>query len=214
MNQESGKVNPKEVVTTFVICGFYMHKKIIINTVTSIPDYTDNELIEEIKRNNQKAFRLLFDRYWAMIYKKAFSYLHDADVCAELVNDVFQSIWQNRQHSGILNVKNYLTAAARYRVYSHMQAMRNNPLMYVESYDEIEPLTDESYAPETIRLRDLNWQLEKSYNGMPNRCREMFLLSRNEHLTNRQIAQRLGVSQRTVENQISSALKYLRLKLG
>lgn len=177
------------------------------------PQLTDAELLAAIKRNDQKAFRLLFERYWAIIYKRAFSYLNDADACAELVNDIFQSIWENRECSNIINVKNYLTAAARYRVYSHLQTVRKTPLMYVESYEEIEPATDDYYAPTAVRLKDLNRQLEILLSGLPERCREMFLLSRNEHLTNKQIAQRLGISQRTVENQISSALKYLRLKL-
>lgn len=179
----------------------------------SAPQFTDAELLAAIRRNDQKAFRLLFDRYWEIIYKKSFSYLNDADTCAEVVNDVFHSIWQNRQRANILNVKNYLTAAVRYRIYSHLQAKRNMPLMYVESYDEIEPVSDECYAPSAIRMHDLNWQLEMLLNGLPHRCREMFLLSRNENLTNQQIAQRLGISQRTVENQISNALKYLRLRL-
>lgn len=176
--------------------------------------FTDDELVVAIKLDDQKAFRLIFDRYWKLIYKKAFSYLHDADVCEELVNDIFQSIWQNRQHSNIKNLKHYLTAAARYRIYTHIQATRKNPLLYVESYNDIEPISEDNYAPPSIRIRDLNWQLENSLNEMPSRCREMFLLSRREHLTNQQIAQRLGISQRTVENQISNALKYLRLKLG
>ena len=177
------------------------------------PNYTDDELVAAIMRNNEKAFRLIFDRYWKLVYKNAFSQLHDADACMELVNDIFQSIWQNRQRSDILNLRNYLTAATRYRIYSHRNSINNKPLIYVESYDDIEPVTENGYAPVTTRLRDLNWQIESSLNEMPRRCREMFLLSRNEHLTNQQIAQRLGISQRTVENQISIALKYLRVKL-
>jgi len=176
--------------------------------------FTDNELVAAIKRDDQKAFRLIFDRYWKLIYKKAYSYLHDTAVCEELVNDVFQSVWQNRQRTDIQHLKNYLTAATRYRVYTHMHETRNNPLTYVESYKDIEPLSEDSYAPPSTRIRDLNRQLESSLNEMPSRRREMFLLSRKEHLTNQQIAQRLGISQRTVENQISHALKYLRLKLG
>jgi RNA polymerase sigma-70 factor (ECF subfamily) len=181
-----------------------------------MPDtlFTDNELVAAMKRDDQKAFRLIFHRYWKLIYKKAFSYLHDAAACEELVNDIFQSIWQNRQRSDILNLKNYLTAATRYRVYSHLHATRNNPIVYVESYNDIEPVSEDGYAPVAIRIRDLNRQLENTLNEMPGRCREMFLLSRKEHLTNEEIAQRLGISQRTVENQISNALKYLRLKLG
>lgn len=177
------------------------------------PNYTDDELVAAIMRNNEKAFRLIFDRYWKLVYKNAYFHLRDADACMELVNDIFQSIWQNRQRSNILNLRSYLTTATRYRIYSRINSNKNKPLIYVESYDEIEPATENGYAPVTMRLRDLNWEIESSLNEMPRRCREMFLLSRNEHLTNQQIAQQLGISQRTVENQISIALKYLRVKL-
>ena len=172
---------------------------------------TDEELFKAVKRNDKKAFNLLYERYWVLIYKKAFSYLHDADACMAIVNDIFVNIWEKREALNIITVKNYLTSAARYRVYNFVKANHASPLTYVEDYQKFDDLSVVyNHAESNIQAIELTSDLEKLLDKLPARCKEIFLLSRVNNLTNTEIADKLSISKRAVENQISLALRFLK----
>jgi RNA polymerase sigma-70 factor (family 1) len=173
---------------------------------------TDAELFAAVKLNNQKAFNTLFERYWPLVYKKAFFYTHNAEASAEIVDDIFVNIWQKRHVLQIITFKNYLTAAARYRVYNFIKASKASQLMYVEDYEEMDELIAEDNDGDThIRTTEFNNNLDNVLKTLPERCREIFALSRNQQLSNDEIAHQLGISKRSVENQITHALKHLRM---
>jgi RNA polymerase sigma-70 factor (family 1) len=172
---------------------------------------TDEELFIAIKHDERKAFDILYRRYWALVYKQAFSYLHDPDACAEIVNDIFLNIWLKRKDLNIIKFEGYLTAAARYRVYNILKAKKSNKITYIEDYEHLASLnTDNNVGEVNINTHEIHHQLSHLLNQLPERCKEIFLLSRMSHLTNTEIASKLSVSKRTVENQISLAVKYLR----
>ncbi|WP_158827710.1 sigma-70 family RNA polymerase sigma factor [Mucilaginibacter lacusdianchii] len=167
----------------------------------------DDELFAAVKLNDRKAFNLLYERYWALIYKKAFLYLQDTEACISIVNDIFINIWEKRDVLNIINVKNYLTAAARYRVYNYIKANKSLRLTYIDDYEKFESTAVEYNVGEAVFHEN---DLELLLNKLPARCKEIFLLSRVNHLTNDEIALKLSVSKRTVENQLSYALRYLK----
>ncbi len=176
---------------------------------------TDEELYAALKNNDRKAFDLLYERYWALVYKKAFSYLHDQDACLEIVNDIFLNIWLKRKVSNILIFRNYLASAARYRVYNVLKTRKTNNLVYVESYEKFENENAERNAGETgITDTEIRSRIDGLLNGLPERCKEIFLLSKIGQLSNSEIAVKLSISKRTVENQISLSVKYLRSRIG
>jgi RNA polymerase sigma-70 factor (family 1) len=173
---------------------------------------TDEELYCMVKTGDRKAFNLLYDRYWEVVYKKAFSYLHDADAAGEIVNDIFLNIWLKRDKLNIITFKNYLTTAARYRVYNHLHTKKKNALMYVEDYDTLN-VRSFSSQEESFSASEIYHRISRLLENLPKRCKEIFLLSRMDHLSNSEIAVKLDVSKRTVENQISKAVKHLRNNL-
>ena len=83
--------------------------------------------------------------------------------------------------------------------------------VYVESYPEETKLTLENSGQENMIYHDLENEMENCLKQLPKRSSEIFLLSRKDHLTNTEIAERLGISKRSVEDQITQALKHLRL---
>ncbi|MGN8070379.1 RNA polymerase sigma factor [Mucilaginibacter sp. SG564] len=172
---------------------------------------SDSELWEEVTRDNPKAFETLFERYWSVIYSTAFSYLRDRETCSEIVQDIFLNIWQKRNEFKISCLKNYLTSAARYHVYKKLKVKRSTAILYIENYDHVSTVNNVTdCVDENITYLELEKSVEISLNNLPKRCREIFLLSRRGNLTNDEIAQQLGISKRTVENQITTALKFLR----
>lgn len=174
-------------------------------------NYSDSELWEAIMLDNSKAFETLFERYWDNVYSTAFSYLKDREACSEIVQDIFLNVWQKRNVFQINSFKNYLTAAARYHVYKHLKAKRSSAILYVDDYEHVKALPQGiNEADENITYLELENSVEASLNDLPKRCREIFRLSRMDNLTNDEIANQLGISKRTVENQITHALKFLR----
>ncbi|QEC75214.1 sigma-70 family RNA polymerase sigma factor [Mucilaginibacter ginsenosidivorax] len=175
------------------------------------PQQTDEDLFAAVKRHDKKAFNQLYDRYWEVVYKKAFSYLHDTESCMGIVNDIFVNIWEKREVLNIITFKNYLTAAARYRVYNSIKANNTSQLKYVEDYEKLDDLSVVyNNAESNFEVNELSTDLDKLLDKLPARCKEIFLLSRVSQLTNAEIAERLSISKRAVENQISLAVKYLK----
>lgn len=176
---------------------------------------TDSELFDAVKQSDEKAFDRLYERYWEIIYKRAFVYLQDSDQCIEIVNDIFLNIWHRRTELKIIVFKNYITAAARYRVYNVLKKRKTEKINYVESYENFYAnefiLND---AEENLSSKELVSRMISLLNKLPKRCKEIFILSRINHLTNDEIADQLLISKRTVENQIAIAIKFLRKNLG
>lgn len=174
---------------------------------------SDDELWVAIKNNELKAFNIIFERYWSAVYSASFHYIKDAEVCSEITHDIFLNIWNRRQSLDIHSIKAYLTSSARYHVYKREKRVRSIDLKYVENYIGVHESSTQNNAEEHINCNELKTKINSYLEELPHRCREIFLLSREEHLSNDEIANRLSISKRTVENQITNALKHLRISL-
>jgi len=177
----------------------------------SLNKCTDAELWEAICNNDKKAFDVLFERYWTAIYNTAFAYLKDGDAASEIVHDIFLNIWQKRHQYEINSFKTYLTTAARYHVFKVLKARKAENIVFVEDYTQLDSLNKaDNKGSENIQTQELKAEIEASLTQLPKRCREIFSLSRSSELSNDEIAEKLNISKRTVENQLTVALQYLR----
>ncbi len=166
----------------------------------------DSILIGRIREGNRLAFNALYLRYWENLYRFAFGILKDEDQAKDILQDIFFSIWRNRESLEIRSVAAYLYRAVRYEV---TRALRHGRLSCAhEEYLATLPGPNSSEAE--LHVADLEGQLKESLNQLPQKCREVFYLSRYKDLSNKEIAQKLNLSQRTVEWHISSALQHLR----
>jgi RNA polymerase sigma-70 factor (family 1) len=174
---------------------------------------TDQELWEGIKKGNEQAFSALFNRYSPKIYSSAYNYIRDSEVCEQIVHDIFLGLWQNRESLVVQCFKAYLTTAARYRVYKHLIAHKTIPIDYKENMEVCDSLTTVNSGYSNMVCDELHVEIDSSLRSLPKRCREIFLMSRRQLLSNGEIGKDLGISRRTVENQITYALRRLRLSL-
>jgi RNA polymerase sigma-70 factor (ECF subfamily) len=170
----------------------------------------DSELWFAIRNGNEQAFATLFDRYWLRLYKTAMRYLKDSEAGEEAVHDVFLNIWNRRQELEIQSFPNFLLTAIRYQVYNRMRAVKS-PIILNISESEISEWLDHNNGESRIKDQELLHELGQYLEQLPKRCQEIFYMSRINHLSNQEIAGRLGISKRTVENQITMALKHLRI---
>ncbi|MET4083953.1 RNA polymerase sigma factor (sigma-70 family) [Pedobacter sp. UYP30] len=122
----------------------------------------------------------------------------------------FGRLWANRKTVHINAVKGYLTAASRYQVCRHIAATKIIPIDYKFNVEGLSNRTVSSTGYERLTTTDLDTELHSSLDDLPKTCREIFLMSRKQTLSNEEIAGRLGMSKRSVENQITFTLKHLR----
>jgi RNA polymerase sigma-70 factor (ECF subfamily) len=173
------------------------------------PLANDSELWLAVRNDDEHAFAMLFDRYWVRLYKTAFRYLKDRENSEEAVHDVFLSIWNRRDQLEIESIPNFLLTAIRYQVYNRMRTAKP-PVTLISNDLEMDYLPDHNQGDYRIKNEELLSELSEHLEKLPKRCQEIFHMSRMDNLSNQEIADRLGISKRTVENQITVALKHLR----
>ncbi|MBY5959418.1 RNA polymerase sigma-70 factor [Membranicola marinus] len=175
-------------------------------------NFEDEKLLKLISRGDRGAFTTLFYRHWEDLYKSAFYVTQNTDVCKDAVQEVFVWFWENRNKWSVTNTQSYLRAAVKYKI---ANAIRKGKLHRAALEGWKERVEDE----QTTVLRELEVQELRQVildftQQLPPRCQEIFRLSRFEHMSNKEIAERLGISEKTVENQITIALRRLKRHLG
>lgn len=163
-------------------------------------------LHQKVQENDVKAFQKLFDLLWERLYVFAHSVLMNEEVAKDIVQEVWIDYWNRRKAIKNICIESYLFRAVRYRAYNYL---RDSALNTVQ-IEVIETLTSES---DVILQEDFESTEKKITNilkNLPHRCREIFTLSREEGMSNTDIATYFGISKRTVENQITFALKKIR----
>lgn len=173
---------------------------------------SDEILLNLMKAGDLDSFNILFERYWEKLFTTVFSICPDTEVCSEIVHDIFLNLWLKRDKLQIEYFKGYITASARYQVYRYVKSIKKKTIEYREELD-FGNLVAVNDGESNIQYRELERKVEEELEELPSRCREIFTLSRMEQLTNDEIAARLDISKRTVENQLTYALRHLRLSI-
>ncbi len=155
---------------------------------------------------------LLFRRYFAPLRNHAVRYVFSREIAEDLVSDVFCKIWDNKLYEEITtSYRAYLFKAVRNRAHNYvLWELKKDS----NGTDDGFTLADSSPGPESILLlEELRLRLDQSIQDLPNQCRKVFLLSRMENKTYREIAEELDLSVRTVEVHIRKALASIRQML-
>lgn len=167
-------------------------------------------LLKLIKQGDLIAFRHLFYQYADSLERFITYYIHDREKSQDLVLDIFTYIWENRQNFEIKQtLKAYLFQAARNKSFTYIRDKKIP--VYLEEMEGMEIV--QNYDSE-LELQELHHLIEEAVSLLPDKCREIFRKSREENLTNKEIAGQLHISEKTVEGQITIALKKIRIHLG
>ncbi len=170
----------------------------------------DNDLFLLLKNGDEKAFELLFKKHYASLCRYAFSYLKDKTDSEEVVQEVFIRIWDNREKIDIHTAVNfYLLRSVKNQAFNLIKKKSRHFFEPVENIPEQGVHDTEEYMDEA-KLYEFEKKYEEALATLPERCREIFMKSRIEKLKYREIADQFNISVKTVETQMSIALKRLR----
>jgi len=170
----------------------------------------DGELLDGLRGGNAVAFEQLFERYWKPLYTALLKRIHDEAEAQDILQDLFVSLWVRREQlPDHIDWEDYLYAALRNRALNFMQASRVR-LDYANMVlnRHAEPSTDG--ADGSLLSDDLQQIIRRATEKMPNRMKEVFLLSYSGGFTPREIADQLSLSLQTVKNHLTEARTILR----
>lgn len=167
------------------------------------------QLISGLKAGDKEAFNEIFNTYGPKIYRFALAYLKNKPDAEELMQDVFLKIWEKRDNlNPTKNIKAYIFKITINSIYDYIRKKNLEKAFAVFSKHNFQPGVESLWHE--IIWNDMLSKLNTLVDHMPNQRRIIFLLAREEGLTNQQIADKLNLSKRTVENQLYRATQYLK----
>ncbi|MDO8930726.1 MAG: RNA polymerase sigma-70 factor [Bacteroidota bacterium] len=176
-------------------------------------DKDDKEYVECLKRDDFFAFDALFNKYSPSLYAFTLSITRETFAAEEITQLVFLKVWEKRARiNEHLSFKSFLFSVAYNETISWLRKEKSQKRRINEFVQTTGFLSNETeYA---IEFRNIEGLANQLIAEMPEKRKEIFGLSREQGFSNKEIAEKLGISVKTVENQMTSALKFLREKLG
>lgn len=171
--------------------------------------YTDEQLIVLLKEGEEFAFTAIYERYVDVLYRYAWNILKNESECKDAIQEVFVWLWTHRSQLNVTTLKYYLLAAVKYRL---IRAIQNSKRRHQILSRQL--ALNCSDTMDAVEVKELKAIIEQFTQTLPPRAKEIFHLSRNEYFTNREIASKLQISEKTVENQMTITLRKLRNALG
>jgi RNA polymerase sigma-70 factor (ECF subfamily) len=174
------------------------------------PDHTDRELLKLLKTGDREAYTVLYNRHWKFLFTAAYNALRHKSDSMDVCQAVFLWLWENRLGINVeINLKGYLYTAVKYKIANLIRQGKVREIL-LDNLMITDIRTEEINELET---KELEHFIARLIEDLPEKCKEVFLLSRNEHLSHKQISERLGISEKTVDDHITRALKKMRAPL-
>jgi RNA polymerase sigma-70 factor (family 1) len=169
--------------------------------------YTDEGVLRRMAAGDEGAFKMLYDRYWTVLYDKAYQRLKNQQQAEDIVQELFVSLWLRREELSVDNLPAYLNNAVRYRVLNHV--LRNKAGSHF--YGPFESFFASAQSSDELLLqKELLEAIHAYIATLPEKRREIFLLHFEKNLSTEEISKQLGISQKTVQNQLGTAMQGLR----
>lgn len=173
---------------------------------------SDIQLLHQLRNGDERAFTALYKRYWKLLFAVAANKLDNLAEAEELVQDVFSDLWDRRHTLSLTGeLPAYLAVAMKYQVIN-LQAKKKRARAY-DTYarENISP-ADHS-TEQWLSFEELKDQLSTLVARLPERCRLTYQLSREQGLSQKEIAREMDISEKAVEHNLARAVKSLRTGL-
>lgn len=172
----------------------------------------DDALADLISREYKPAFDELYSRYWEKLFLYLVRVIKDREEAEDILQEVFVSVWARRkQLLQIQSLDAYLFSAVRFQGLKYIRKETKKGLFVnslISYFNEIDDSLSEQQNAKEVQL-----MLDKVIDELPGKMQQVFVLSRKEHLSHKEIAEVLNISDKTVKKQINNALKIFKFKL-
>jgi len=179
--------------------------------MTNYNAQSDAELLNLLRLGDRAAYTEIYDRYIFALLNHAYNKTRSREEAKDIVQEVFVTLWARRESLSIDYLAGYLFRSVRNIFLNQVahQAIQDKFILSMEKFAASNDIADH-----LIREKQLMAIIEREIAALPPKMREVFVLSRKEHLSHREIAEKLAISEQTVSKQVTNALKILRVKLG
>lgn len=174
--------------------------------MTSYASFPDSKLSALLKRGDEGAFTEIYNRYSRKLMAMGYNYAKDTQMAEEIVQQVFVTLWERREDVKIDTLSAYLATAIKFSLFKVIQRQKRQELLAQQHYKSEELVHDD----QRIYANFLEEYVKNLTEKLPEKCRLVFRYSRELHMTNKEIAKELNLSEKTVETHITKAIKILR----
>ncbi|MFT3903027.1 MAG: RNA polymerase sigma-70 factor [Niabella sp.] len=180
-------------------------------TLLNYCSFTDEFLFDLVKQDDKKAFNEIYERYWAGLVDVAYKSLLELDKAEDVVQDIFISLYQRRMKIELsVSLRAYLYKSLKFKILNEYrsQAVR-------ATYQKNIALSHNGKTEfaNVLDAKKMEQLIARSVEELPAKCKNAFLLSRENELSYKDISEKLDISVSTVEKHISKALKSIRMSL-
>ena len=179
--------------------------------MTNYKACNDTQLLGLLRSGDSMAYTEIYDRYALALLGHAYNKTRNRDEAKDIVHEVFTILWAKREVLQIDYLAGYLFRSVRNIILNNIahRAVQDKFIQSMEKFAASHEIPDH-----LVREKQLSAIIEQEMAALPPKMREVFVLSRKEHLSHREIAELLGISEQTVSKHVTNALKILRVKLG
>lgn len=175
----------------------------------SLKNLTDEKLIGLLNQGSEPAYTELYHRYWSSLYSSVYNRVRDREMCQDIVQEVFLDVWRRRDELRVDDLSAYLHTSVRFLAYRRL-AKQSHHAPYYETFEQT--LVSSLFADNTLLEGELRQLLDRWVAALPDKRRRIFLLHFADNLSTDKIAEQLGLSRKTVQNQLTTAYAELRAK--
>ena len=172
--------------------------------------HTDSMLVQLLTQGDRQAFETIYRKYWWSLFNSVYKRIKDRQKTEDLLQEVFYKLWRRKEQLQIENLEAYLKTAARYEMLNYLSRTK----ITYEFFEPFQELLQEKEQPdEQLYSKDLMELIHAYADTLPMKRREIFLLHIQSRLSTKEIAEMLGLSQKTVQNQLGTALNGLKPRI-
>lgn len=177
----------------------------------AVDSSADRALLSALKEGDEQALRRIYDLAYIGLVRDLRRLIRDEDTCRDIAQEVFVELWRKRETLQVhTSLQAYLRRAAVNRAINFLKTQQRIDLQADDQHWHNEADTQDTDADIREQQGQLETALHQAIENLPEKCRIVFTLSRFEQMSHREIAEQLGISVKTIENQITKAMKTLR----
>jgi len=173
-------------------------------------ELSDAALLNLVKQDDREAFAVIYRKHWQALYNSAYKRTRDKEQCQDIVQNVLADLWIRRVDLDIDNLPAFLHTAVRFQVFKQVSKHPLNSV-FLDSFEQT--ITSPEQTDDPLLEKEILSLMSLWIAALPGKRRKIFLLHYTDGRSTKEIAAELGISQKTVQNQLNTATQALRARL-